>query len=321
MITILQNKAYGLSDFDSPLNIRGNMIYTVTLNPALDYVMSIEGIKEGETNRSVYEAIRFGGKGINVSFVLKELGVSSTALGFVGGFTGNKLVSEVLKSGIKADFVSLTEGNTRINVKLKGNLITEINADGPCITESDIGMLLEKLNAVKDGDTVVLSGSVPKNTPKDIYERLLTELSGKSVKVALDTGGERLACCLRFNPWLVKPNKSELEEAVGRELRYNACIVEAARELTSMGAKNVLITLGEYGAILVSKSGDICTHKGFEITAVNTVGAGDSALAGCVVGLDRGNEYALRLACACGAATAANDGLATKEEIFKLLEQ
>ena len=295
------------------------MIYTVTLNPALDYVMSVSEIEKGETNRSTGELIRFGGKGINVSFVLKELGEESTALGFIAGFTGDKLAYEVENSGVRASFTRLGSGMTRINVKLKSDCITEVNADGPEITEEDTKRLLSALSLIMDGDTLVLSGSVPKKAPHDIYERILAEVSDRAVRTVVDTSGSRLIKCLPSHPWLVKPNKSELEELVGGTLISDEDIAKAARELQRQGAKNVLVSLGEEGAMLVTEEGEVLRQSAFEITPVNTVGAGDSAVAGYIVGIKDGYEAALRLACAAGAAAAASDGLATKKAIEKLL--
>lgn len=297
------------------------MIYTVTLNPALDYVMDVGEVKKGETNRSLSESISFGGKGINVSVILKELGVSSTALGFVAGFTGDKLVTELDKTGINTDFVYLESGMTRINVKLRSDEITEINAGGPEITDGDMLRLIKKLECISNGDTLVLSGSVPKSAPQDIYEKMIGAVSDRAVRLVVDASGKLLLNCLKHRPWLIKPNKSELEELVGRTLTSEDEIVTAAKELQVVGAMNVLVTLGGDGAVLVCENGETFFRKAFKITPKNTVGSGDSTVAGYIVGAEKGGEYALKLASACGAATAASDGLATPKEILSLMQK
>ena len=295
------------------------MIYTVTFNPALDYVMDVNDVQENETNRSVSEEIHFGGKGINVSFVLKELGFGSVALGFIGGFTGEKLRSEIIKNGITEDLTVLKSGMTRINVKLRKNGITEVNANGPAICEDDIAALIEKLSGIGPDDTVVVSGSASKGSCADIYERVVGAIKEKGAKIVLDTSGNAFVSCLKFNPWFVKPNKSELEAILGRAITSEAEVIGAAKEIKEMGAQNVMVSLGGDGAVLVDAAGSIYTRKAFDVKVKNTVGAGDSAVAGYIVGYEKGSEYALKLACAAGAATAASNGLAKKEDILALL--
>ena len=295
------------------------MIYTVTFNPALDYVMDVNGVIKNETNRSVNEEIHFGGKGINVSFVLGELGRQSVALGFIGGFTGEKLRYEIRECGISEDLTVLKSGMTRINVKLRENGITEVNANGPAVCEEDISALLEKLSRISPEDTVVVSGSASKGSPADIYERVVGAIKEKGAKIVLDTSGSAFVSCLKFKPWFVKPNKSELEAILGRVLTDEAEVISAAMQIREMGAQNVMVSLGGDGAVLVDSEGKAYARKAFDIKAKNTVGAGDSAVAGYIVGYEKGSEYALKLACAAGAATAANDGLAKREDILKLL--
>ena len=294
-------------------------VFTVTFNPALDYLMYTNGVKIGETNRSKGETLQFGGKGINVSAVLAELGVKTVALGFVGGFTGRVLEKEVKKLKIKTDFVHLKSGNTRINVKIKDTPETEINAGGPTISPDDISKLFKKFKAIKSGDTLVLSGSVPKGVSSHIYKEISERLSHKNINIVVDATGELLLKALPLKPFLIKPNKSELEELVGAKLNTLDDIKNAAEQLKQKGAKNILVSLGSEGALLLDESGNHHYQKAPKITPINTVGAGDSAVAGFIAGKDKGYDYALKLAVVSGSATAAKEGLATKKEILNLI--
>lgn len=295
------------------------MIYTVTLNPALDYIMDASDISFGATNRSVNESFSFGGKGINVSVVLSRLGVPSVALGFVAGFTGEKLVNELENQGISTDFVKLGSGNTRINVKLRSDgEITEINASGPEITQSDLQKLLEKLDTLQEGDYLLLAGSVPKGMG-NIYADIMRRLEGRGINFVLDTAGEQLLTALPYKPFLIKPNRAELEEIMANVLPSEELIVSAARILQHKGAKNVLVSLGKDGAILLDESGRVHRMDARKITPVNTVGAGDSMVAGFIAGYRKGYEFALELGIAAGAATAASETLATNSEILKFM--
>ena len=294
-------------------------VYTVTFNPALDYLMYTSGVNMGETNRSNKETLQFGGKGINVSAVLASLGVKTVALGFVGGFTGKMLEKEVKKQGIKTDFIYLKKGNTRINVKIKDTPETEINAKGPEISPDDISKLFKKLKRIKKGDTLVLSGSVPKGVSLNIYKEIFERLSKKKINIVVDAAGELLLNTLPLNPFLIKPNKGELEELVGAKLKTLDDIKNAAEQLKQKGAKNVLVSLGSDGALLLDQNGNYYYHKAPKITPINTVAAGDSAVAGFIAGFDNGFEYALKLAVASGSATAAKEGIATKKEIISLI--
>ncbi len=296
------------------------MIYTVTFNPAIDYVMRADSIFFGITNRSSAEELHFGGKGINVSVVLGNLGEETTSLGFVGGFTGEYLEKGLQSLGIKTDFVHLVGGITRINVKLKSDEETEINAKGPCITEDELHSLMEKLCKVKDGDTVILAGSIPASLPSDIYEKILESLDGRGVRFVVDAEGELLLKTLKYRPFLIKPNDFELSGIAGRELKSNADIENAARKLKDMGAVNVLVSLGADGAILIDEFGEIHRCSAPKISPVDTVGAGDSMVAGFLSGVKEGYGYALKLGIAAGSATAASAGLAKKEDIFKFFE-
>lgn len=295
------------------------MIYTVTLNPALDYIMDASDISFGATNRSSGESFTFGGKGINVSVVLSRLGIGSTALGFIGGFTGEKLVSELNEQGIATDFVTLEGRNTRVNVKLRSDgEITEINASGPEITQSDLQKLLEKLDALQEGDYLLLAGNVPKGIG-NVYADIMRRLEGRGINFVLDTAGEQLLTALPYKPFLIKPNRAELEEIMANELPSEELIVSAARILQRKGAKNVLVSLGKDGAILLDESGRVHRMDARKITPVNTVGAGDSMVAGFIAGYGKGYEFALELGIAAGAATAASETLATKSEILKFM--
>ena len=297
------------------------MIYTLTFNPAIDYLMWINDLIPGETNRSCREEIQFGGKGINVSTVLAELGLPTTALGFVAGFTGEALAQEVAERGIKADFIRLPEGATRINVKLKGDRETEINAQGPAIPAEAIQKLYRQLEQLGEGDTLVLAGSVPGSLPKNIYEEIMSHLQGKGIRFVVDATGALLTNVLKYRPFLIKPNRAELKEICGRELDTDEKIIEAAKELQAQGARNVLVSLGGDGALLVDEEGGYHRRQAIPGKVVNTVGSGDSMVAGFLAGVPKGYEYALMLGSAAGSATAFSLGLATKEGILALSQK
>ena len=298
------------------------MIYTVTFNPAIDYMVRTGEMEIGATNRSNSEEIYFGGKGINVSMVLKELDMPSIALGFVAGFTGIAIEQGVQEAGIKTDFVHLDKGFSRINVKIKSAKETELNGQGPHITEEAIKELFAKLDCLEDGDTIVLAGSIPNTLPADIYEQILQHLSGKNIKAVVDATGELLLRVMKFKPFLVKPNNYELGELFNVTLQSNEEIAHYARKLQEMGARNVLISMAGDGALLIDENGEehICgVCKG---TVRNSVGAGDSMVAGFLAGSKDGDyEYALKLGTATGGATAFSDGLAKREDIDRLLAQ
>lgn len=297
------------------------MIYTVTFNPAVDYVVHLNAFTPGETNRSVSEEVYFGGKGINVSIILAQLGMESTALGFVAGFTGEALEKALVAGGTRTDFIRLPEGMTRINVKMKGDCETEINASGPRIDAASLEKLFAKLEVLQAGDTLVLAGSVPGSLPADIYEQILKKLSGRGIRFVVDATGKLLLNVLKYRPFLIKPNRAELEEICGRKLDTQEKLVEGASELKAMGAQNVLISLGKDGALLLDEHGKVHTHEVLGGKPVNTVGAGDSMVAGFIAGCEKGYEYALLMGVAAGGATACAKGLATREEIFALLPQ
>lgn len=298
------------------------MIYTVTFNPAIDYVVHTDKMTIGNVNRSSQEEIYYGGKGINVSIVLNELGIKSKALGFIAGFTGDAIEKGVREAGIETDFVRLENGFSRINVKIKSDKETELNGSGPEIRKENIDLLFEKINMLKDGDTLVLAGSVPNTLPSDIYESILKSLSGKHVKTVVDATKDLLINVLKYKPFLVKPNNHELGEIFGVTLTTTQEIIKYAEKLKEMGAKNVLVSMAGDGALLLDEHGQthICgVCKG---TVKNSVGAGDSMVAGFIAGSQQGDyEYALKLGTAAGGATAFSDGLAQKDDIYRLLEQ
>lgn len=297
------------------------MIYTVTFNPAIDYVVHTKEMKFGVTNRSLKEEIYFGGKGINVSIVLKELGIASKTLGFTAGFTGEAIEKGLADMGIYTDFVHLKKGNSRINVKIKADEETELNGQGPDIDEDAVAMLFEKLDTLSCGDILILAGSIPSSLPSDIYEKILQKISHKDIKVVVDATNDLLLNVLKYKPFLIKPNNHELSEMFGVELKTDEEIEKYARKLKDMGAVNVLVSMAGDGSMLIDENG--ITHrlgvcKG---TVKNSVGAGDSMVAGFIAGIQNADyEYALKLGTAAGGATAFSDGLAKKEKISELLK-
>ena len=296
------------------------MVYTVTFNPAIDYVVRMDDLKLGEVNRASYEAMFFGGKGINVSIVLNELGIKSRTLGFTAGFTGEAIENGLRSMGIDADFVRLEKGNSRINVKIKANEETEINGQGPHIDDNALAALFEKLDNLKDGDTLILAGSIPNSLPSDIYEKIMQRLSGRNIKTVVDATKDLLLNVLKYKPFLIKPNNHELGEMFGIKLSTIEEIEEYARKLQEKGARNVLISMAGDGALLVDENGKTHISGVCKGVVKNSVGAGDSMVAGFVAGsLDGDYEYALKLGTAAGGATAFSDGLATKEKITELL--
>ncbi len=299
------------------------MIYTVTFNPALDYVVFLDGLKLGDINRTTRESIYYGGKGINVSTILNTLGMETTALGFVAGFTGKAIEDGLNAQGMHTDFIHLPEGNSRINVKVKHGDETEINGQGPVITQEAIDALFEKLNALREEDVLVLAGSIPNTLPEDIYERILASLSGKGIRIAVDATKDLLLNVLKYHPFLIKPNNHELGEMFHTVCDTREDIEHYARELQKMGARNVLISMAGDGAILITEDGGsirMGTPKG---KVVNSVGAGDSMVAGFLAGyLKNGNyEEALKTGTAAGSATAFSEGLASREMFEKMLAQ
>ncbi|MBQ3063768.1 MAG: 1-phosphofructokinase [Clostridia bacterium] len=297
------------------------MIYTVTLNPALDYAVYLPDFRVGELNRTGREVLSFGGKGINVSAVLAALGEPTIALGFVAGATGQMLCKMLEAAAVGEDFIRLPQGETRINVKIKADTESEINATGPHIDEKSLECLFAQLARLKKGDTLVLAGSVPPSLPRDVYQKMAEIAVPRGVRLVVDAERDLLLPILFYRPCLVKPNKAELAAIVGRVLATDAEIEAAARELQLAGAENVLVSLGADGALLLDKTGKVHRAPAARGQAVNTVGAGDSMVAGFLYGVAKGYPYALRMGIAAGGATAFGEGLADATGIYALLRQ
>lgn len=298
------------------------MIYTVTFNPALDYVIRVENVRLGAVNRTVKEDIFYGGKGLNVSRVLKSLGYDSVALGFVAGFTGDEIERGAKSLGITPDFIHVEKGMSRINVKLKSNEESEINGMGPEITPEDVKQLFEQLEKLQQGDVLVLSGSIPKTIQDDIYERIMEKLDGRGILIAVDAEKKLLLNVLKYHPFLIKPNNFELGDMFGVTLTSDEEILHYAGELQRQGARNVLVSMAGDGSLLLDENGHAHKMGVAKGTVRNSVGAGDSMVAGFLAGyLEQGDYgYALRLGTAAGGATAFSDDLADGEMIRKVLE-
>ena len=296
------------------------MVYTVTFNPALDYVMNVEKLSTDDINRTESEELYYGGKGINVSAILSRLNIPTVALGFTAGFTGKKLREMMDDDGIKNDFTELNSGFTRINVKVKFGKELDINANGPEITADKIKELFLKLKKLNDGDYLVLAGSVPASLSDDLYSKILEELSGKNINIVVDTTGNQLLNVLKYKPFLIKPNHHELGEIFGQEMDTTEKITEYAKKLQDMGAVNVLVSRGGDGAVLVDGNGTVHPAAAVEGTLVNSVGCGDSMVAGFIAGYITNKSYseALKLSVASSAATAFSKELAKADEIYKI---
>lgn len=298
------------------------MIYTVTLNPALDYVLYPKTLKTGGINSSVKEAVFCGGKGINVSVMLKNLGVSSAALGFIAGFTGDEIEKKVKEKGIVTDFIRLENGMSRINVKLRTDTETDINSNGPPISDESLGQLNSKLERLKAGDILVLAGSIHKSLPTDTYEKFLRITAKNNIRAVVDARGEVLTNTLKYKPFLIKPNLEELCEIFSVSSLSVSRAVDCAQKLKEKGALNVMVSLGGKGAFLIDEYGEkhFCSAPCGK--AVNTVGAGDSAVAGFIAAISQNKDYgyALRNAVCAGSATAFSEGLGTDDLVKKLFD-
>lgn len=302
------------------------MIYTVTFNPSLDYSMHIEDFKTGLLNRTSYEEIRVGGKGINVSIVLNDLGIENVALGFVAGFTGDQIESGMRQHGCTTNFIHLPRGFSRINVKLASSAdqLTEMNGMGPAVSPEECEQFMMRLKrSLKDGDTLVLSGSIPSSMPQDMYERILETVDTDKVCVIVDTSSNLLRRTLPFRPFLIKPNLIELSELFGRALTEYDDIVGCAKHLQEEGARNVLVSMGGEGAILVTEEGQVFSAPTPDGDLVDTIGAGDSMVAGFLAGyMERGSMVdGFAKGIAAGSATAYTHGLATEEEITAVAQR
>lgn len=300
------------------------MVYTVTFNPALDYVVFFNNLKFREVNRADKALVQVGGKGINVSIVLSELGVKSCAMGFVAGFTGEAIEKGVREYGIDTDFVHLDDGLSRINIKLKADGETELNANGPTIPDEALKELFKRFENLESGDILVLAGSVPSSLPSNIYEQILEYVSAKKVMTIIDATGELLVETLKYKPFLIKPNLEELGEIFGERPTSRDEIYECAQQLRDKGAQNVIVSMAGDGAMLLDSQGETWYCAACEGTIVNSVGAGDAMVAGFISGLldkDVDNEYALMLGTAAGGATTFSEGLADKEHIIEQMKK
>jgi len=294
------------------------MIYTVTFNPSLDYIVSVPNFELGKTNRTVYEQMLAGGKGINVTTVLRNLGIDSTALGFVAGFTGDELIRRMDEMGLKNDFIRIGNGFSRINLKLKDVDGTEINGMGPVIDQAGQDALMDKLNTLKEGDTLVLAGSIPESMPGTIYSNILEALQGRGIRFVVDATKDLLVNVLKYHPFLIKPNHHEIGEIFGVKLETRESVVPYAKKLQEMGAANVLVSMSGMGAVLLDENGGVHALPAPSGRLVNAVGAGDSMVAGFLTGWEEKGDYehAFRMGIAAGSASAFSDLLATREEVM-----
>lgn len=298
------------------------MIYTVTFNPCLDYVVNVDTLTLGAVNRVSRETVMAGGKGVNVSIVLKNLGHASCAWGFLAGFTGDEIARRLRDMGIDTDFISVREGMSRINVKVKAAEETEINGIGPAITEADVEALYAKIDQLTADDILIVSGSVPATMPGDIYERILARLDGRGVRIVVDATRDLLVNVLPYHPFLIKPNNHELGEIFDVVLTTREDVVPYAKKLQERGARNVLVSMAGEGAVLVTEDGDVIESPSPKGIVVNSVGAGDSMVAGFVAGYlesDGSYEQAFRMGVCTGSASAFSLGLATRDQVEELL--
>ena len=299
------------------------MIYTITFNPALDYIVRVQDFKLGQVNRTSYEEVYAGGKGINVSIVLKNLDVENVALGYIAGFTGEEIENKIKAFGCNTDFIKLNNGMSRINVKLKSNEESEINGQGLSISDQDLEELYRKLELLREGDILVLAGSIPATLPKNIYEIIMERLSGKGIRFIVDATGELLLNVFKYKPFLIKPNHHELAELFNATIENEDDIVIYAKKLREMGAQNVLISRAGDGAIFVTEKDEIIKSDVPKGTLINSVGAGDSMVGGFIAGYlkNKSLEEAFKMGVATGSASAFSEGLATKEKVYELLNQ
>ena len=299
------------------------MIYTVTFNPSLDYIVTVDDFKLGLTNRTTSELMLPGGKGINVSIVLGNLGIDNTALGFTAGFTGKEIVRRVEELGVKSDFIPIGDGFSRINLKLKSIDGTEINGSGPVISQEKVDQLMEKLHTLTSDDILVLAGSIPGSMPDDMYSKIMAELQDTGAMIVVDATRDLLVNVLQYHPFLVKPNNHELGEIFDVELKTREDVVPYARKLQDMGATNVLVSMAGEGAVLVAADGSVYASPAPKGTLINGVGAGDSMVAGFIAGWIEKNSYehAFHMGVSAGSASAFSELLATREEIQAVYQQ
>ena len=296
------------------------MIYTVTFNPSLDYIVSIQDFELGKTNRTTGEQMLAGGKGINVSTVLKNLGVDNVALGFVAGFTGKEIERMAKESGIICDFITLEEGCSRINVKMKDFDGTEVNGMGPVIHEDAVEQLKKQLRELNQGDILVLAGSIPSCMSDSIYRDIMSELKDKGIHFVVDATKDLLMNVLEFHPFLIKPNNHELGEIFGVELTTRESVVPYAKKLQEMGARNVLVSMAGQGAVLLDENENVYMLPAPKGTLINAVGAGDSMVAGFIAGWTKTQDsyHAFKMGVSAGSASAFSEILATKEDVERV---
>ncbi|MCH5264541.1 MAG: 1-phosphofructokinase [Lachnospiraceae bacterium] len=299
------------------------MIYTVTFNPSLDYIVSVEDLKLGVVNRTNRELMYPGGKGINVSLVLRNLGYDSTALGFQAGFTGKEIARLMEEQGIQPDFIEVKNGISRINVKIRSNEESEINGMGPEISREDIDKLYARLDKLEEGDTLVLAGSIPSVMPKTMYRDIMEHVSGKKLQIAVDATQDLLRNVLKYHPFLIKPNNYELGEIYGVEIHTRDEVVPYAQKLQEEGARNVLVSMAGEGAVLLTETGEVYQTEAPKGKVQNSVGAGDSMVAGFIAGylVSKDYEQAFYMGVCTGSASAFSEGMATKEAVQNLLGQ
>ena len=298
------------------------MIYTVTLNPSIDYVIKVDKLTTGNINRVNEEHVYPGGKGINVTRILKSLDNDNIALGFVSGFTGDYIINSLQELNLKSDFIKVKEGFTRINVKVKSEEETEINGQGPKISEEELNQFYKVIDKLVDGDILILSGSIPSCLDERLYESIMKKVEDRDIKVIVDATKNLLLNVLKYKPFLIKPNNHELAEMFNVELNSTEDVVFYARKLKEMGAQNFLISMGKDGSLLVTENDEVFASSVAKGEVVNSVGAGDSMVAGFIAGYLKSNSYeeALRLGAASGGATAFSSDLATREFIDKLVD-
>lgn len=298
------------------------MIYTVTLNPSLDYVVDVDDFELGRTNRAVSERLYAGGKGINVSFVLKNLGFESTALGFSAGFTGEEIKKQIQESGITENFITVLNGQSRINIKLRGQQETEINGMGPDIEKEHIQQLLKKLSVLSTGDYLILAGSVPMKINDTIYYDILKTLDKKGIKAVVDTTGDLLLNVLKYHPFLIKPNIHELSELFSTEIKTKEEVVQYGLKLQDMGAQNVIVSMAGDGAVFICENGEIYKSEAPKGVVKNSVGAGDSMVAGFLAGFCETKDFAkaFKMGVCTGSASAFSEDLATKEQVRQVMD-
>lgn len=296
------------------------MIYTVTFNPALDYAIGVETLEPGKTNRAAFEQFLPGGKGLNVSTVLNNLGLENTALGFIAGFTGAEIKRSFEACGGKSDFITLKDGISRINVKIKSAKETEINAAGPVIDKESLSKLMNKLSLLKNGDILILAGSIPSSMPDSSYRDIMEMLADRDILIAVDATKDLLLNVLPYKPFLVKPNNHELGELFGVTLASREAVVPYAKKLREKGARNVLVSMAGEGAVLIAENKEVFLCDAPGGTVKNSVGAGDSMVAGFIAGWCEKRDYAhaFKMGLASGSASAFSEYLATKSEIEKI---